>query len=255
MTADVTSLEIARPAASAHQSTGRTAAAGLIGNVLEWFDFAVYGYFASVIGQQFFPQSSPSAQQLLSFAVFALGFGARPIGSLVLGRVGDRIGRRALLVLSIALMGGSTLLIGLLPTYESIGVAAPLLLVLLRLIQGFSRRWRVHGLDGLHDRVVRRGDARPRQQFDGGRHDTRVHPRLGVGVAGACPSSARTRSRPGAGAYRSSAASSSASSAGCCAEVSTRRPKDGRRPQPAPRSFHRCSQTGGRCCRPSASSR
>jgi len=116
----------------------RTALAGLIGNVLEWFDFAVYGYFASDIGRQFFPQSSPSAQQLLSFAVFALGFCARPIGSLVLGVVGDRIGRRALLTLSIALMGGATLLIGLLPTYAQIGVAAPVLLVALRVVQGFS---------------------------------------------------------------------------------------------------------------------
>ena len=120
------------------QTAGRTALAGLIGNVLEWFDFAVYGYFATAIGRQFFPQSSAGAQQLLAFAVFALGFSARPIGSLVLGRVGDRIGRRALLTLSIALMGGSTLIIGLLPTYKSIGVAAPLLLVTMRLIQGFS---------------------------------------------------------------------------------------------------------------------
>ena len=129
----------ARPAAvQPHQSARRTALAGLIGNVLEWFDFAVYGYFATVIGGQFFPQSSPGAQRLLAFAVFAIGFVARPIGSLVLGRVGDRIGRRALLVLSIALMGGSTLIIGLLPTYESIGLAAPLLLVSMRLVQGFS---------------------------------------------------------------------------------------------------------------------
>src|SRR4029079_13312920 len=120
------------------QSALRTALAGLIGNVLEWFDFAVYGYFASDIGRQFFPQSSPTAQQLLSFAVFALGFCARPIGSLVLGVVGDRIGRRALLTLSIALMGGATLLIGLLPTYAQIGVAAPVLLVVLRVVQGFS---------------------------------------------------------------------------------------------------------------------
>jgi MHS family proline/betaine transporter-like MFS transporter len=120
------------------QSAIRTALAGLIGNVLEWFDFAVYGYFASDIGHQFFPQSSPTAQQLLAFAVFALGFCARPIGSLVLGVVGDRIGRRALLTLSIGLMGVATLLIGLLPTYEQIGVAAPLLLVLMRVIQGFS---------------------------------------------------------------------------------------------------------------------
>jgi len=112
--------------------------AGLIGNLLEWFDFAVYGYFASDIGRHFFPQSSPVAEQLLAFAVFALGFGARPVGSLVLGAVGDRIGRRALLTLSIALMGGATLLIGLLPTYAQIGVAAPILLVLI----AARPRWR-----------------------------------------------------------------------------------------------------------------
>ncbi|MEK6629382.1 MAG: MFS transporter [Acidobacteriota bacterium] len=120
------------------QSALRTALAGLIGNVLEWFDFAVYGYFASDIGKQFFPQTSHSAQQLLTFAVFGLGFLARPVGSLILGQVGDRIGRRALLTLSIALMGVATLLLGLLPTYDQIGVAAPLLLVTMRLIQGFS---------------------------------------------------------------------------------------------------------------------
>ena len=120
------------------QSALRTALAGLIGNVLEWFDFAVYGYFASDIGKQFFPQSSHAAQQLATFGVFALGFLARPVGSLVLGAVGDRIGRRALLTLSIALMGGATLVLGLLPTYAQIGVAAPLLLMLMRLIQGFS---------------------------------------------------------------------------------------------------------------------
>jgi MHS family proline/betaine transporter-like MFS transporter len=127
-----------RTDAEPRQSPGRTALAGLIGNVLEWFDFAVYGYFVGEIGRQFFPRSDPTAQQLLAFAVFALGFGARPIGSLVLGRVGDRFGRRALLTISIALMGASTLVIGLLPTYERIGVAAPLLLVAMRLVQGFS---------------------------------------------------------------------------------------------------------------------
>jgi MHS family proline/betaine transporter-like MFS transporter len=116
----------------------RAALAGLIGNVLEWFDFAVYGYFASDIGQQFFPKSSATAQQLLAFGVFAIGFFARPIGSLVLGVVGDRIGRRALLTLSIGLMGGATLIMGLLPTYAQIGAAAPLLLVTMRVIQGFS---------------------------------------------------------------------------------------------------------------------
>src|SRR5215475_5357085 len=136
-------LEIANsPLASAvstgHPSPLRTALAGLIGNVLEWFDFAVYGYFAGDIGRQFFPQSSASAQQLLAFAVFAIGFFARPVGGLALGMIGDRIGRRALLTLSIALMGGSTLVLGLLPTYQQIGIAAPILLVTMRLIQGFS---------------------------------------------------------------------------------------------------------------------
>jgi MHS family proline/betaine transporter-like MFS transporter len=122
----------------AQPSALRSALAGLIGNVLEWFDFAVYGYFAGDIGRQFFPQSSAPAQQLLAFAVFALGFFARPIGSLALGTIGDRIGRRALLTVSIALMGGSTMLLGLLPTYQQIGVTAPILLVVIRLIQGFS---------------------------------------------------------------------------------------------------------------------
>jgi MHS family proline/betaine transporter-like MFS transporter len=120
------------------QSAARTAAAGVIGNILEWYDFGVYGFFASDIGSQFFPDASPGAQRLKAFAIFAIGFIGRPIGGLVLGRVGDRIGRRALLTLSIAIMGAATLLVGLLPTYASIGVAAPTLLVALRLIQGFS---------------------------------------------------------------------------------------------------------------------
>jgi MHS family proline/betaine transporter-like MFS transporter len=120
------------------QSPLRTALAGLIGNVLEWFDYAVYGYFASNIASQFFPTSDPIAGQYLTWGTFALGFFARPIGSIVLGRVGDRIGRRALLTLSISLIGGATLILGLLPTYEQIGLAAPLLLMTMRVIQGFS---------------------------------------------------------------------------------------------------------------------
>lgn len=126
------------PPQATPQSPVRTAFAGLIGNVLEWFDFAVYGYLASDIGELFFPKSSPQTQKILAFAVFAIGFIARPVGSVVLGHVGDRIGRRALLTLSIALMGGSTLVIGFLPTYAQAGVIAPVLLVLMRLIQGFS---------------------------------------------------------------------------------------------------------------------
>jgi MHS family proline/betaine transporter-like MFS transporter len=125
-------------AATSGQSPLRTALAGLIGNVLEWFDFAVYGYFASNIGHQFFPESDPAVQTFLTFATFALGFFARPIGSIVLGRVGDRIGRRALLTLSIGLMGAATLILGLLPTYNQVGILAPVLLMLMRVLQGIS---------------------------------------------------------------------------------------------------------------------
>lgn len=120
------------------QSPLRTALAGLLGNVLEWFDFAVYGYLNHQLGAQFFTGFSPERRERWSFAVFWLGFLARPLGSVVLGRVGDRLGRRALLTVSIGLMGASTLAIGLLPTYATIGVAAPILLVAMRLIQGFS---------------------------------------------------------------------------------------------------------------------
>ncbi|HKW03039.1 MAG TPA: MFS transporter [Vicinamibacterales bacterium] len=133
-----TSVSSVRDLLVTRQSATRTALAGLVGNVLEWFDFAVYGYFATDIGRQFFPQSDPTAQQLLAFAVFALGFVTRPIGSLALGVIGDRFGRRALLTFSIALMGGATLAIGVLPTYAQIGLVAPIALVTLRLVQGFS---------------------------------------------------------------------------------------------------------------------
>ena len=154
-----------------------------IGNVMEWFDFAVYGYFASVIGCAVLSAVEPGSQLLLTFAVFGVGFLGRPIGSLVLGAVGDRIGRRPLLVLSIALMGGATLLIGLLPTFEMIGVAAPILLVTLRLIQGFSVGGEFTG-SMVYTTGVRASRApRPRQQLDRGGHHHRLHPRLGLRLA------------------------------------------------------------------------
>ena len=127
-----------RTAAAPTQSPMRTALAGLIGNVLEWFGVAVYGAFSNDIGRQFFPASDPATQQISAFAGLMLAFAARPVGSLVLGRVGDRIGRRELLTLSIALMGGATLLLGLLPTYAQVGVLAPILLLVCLAIQGFS---------------------------------------------------------------------------------------------------------------------
>jgi MFS transporter, MHS family, proline/betaine transporter len=112
--------------------------AGSAGNIMEWYDFSVYGYFAATIGRLFFPAGDGLSSLTASFGVFAGGFLMRPIGSAVFGHIGDRVGRKAALVLSTMLMAVPTCLIGLLPTYDQIGFAAPLLLVLLRLVQGLS---------------------------------------------------------------------------------------------------------------------
>jgi len=120
------------------RGSAKLIAAGAIGNVLEWYDFAVYGYFASVIGQTFFPGEDPVAQLLSAYGIFAVGFVARPLGGMVVGHIGDRHGRRAALTLSVAAMALPTCLIGLLPGYQTLGIAAPILLTVLRLIQGLS---------------------------------------------------------------------------------------------------------------------
>ena len=114
------------------------ALAALLGNALEWYDFAVYGYVASALGQAFFPAEVPALQTMASFGVFAVGYLMRPVGSLVLGPLGDLLGRRLMLSLSIVIMGVSSLAIGLLPTHAQIGMAAGILLILLRMLQGFS---------------------------------------------------------------------------------------------------------------------
>lgn len=116
----------------------RAVVAATFGNVLEWYDFSVYAFFAVTIGRLFFPSDDPTASLLATFAVFGVGFVVRPLGGLLIGLMGDRYGRRPALVLTIMLMAGGTVMIGLLPTYATIGAAAPLLLVVARLIQGFS---------------------------------------------------------------------------------------------------------------------
>lgn len=112
--------------------------AAAIGNSLEWFDFAVYGYFAADIGALFFPRSDSSLQLIVSFGVFAIGYLMRPVGSLVLGPVGDLVGRRTMLISSVVVMGVCSLLIGLLPTYASWGPWAAYALLALRMLQGLS---------------------------------------------------------------------------------------------------------------------
>src|SRR5262249_54436473 len=107
---------------------------GMVGNVLEWYDFAIYGYFASAIGRQFFPHEDAVAQLLLAFGVFALGF--LTIGGAFVGHIGDQFGRRAALTFSVAAMAIPTFLIGLLPGYATLGLLAPAALTLLRMMQG-----------------------------------------------------------------------------------------------------------------------
>jgi len=119
-------------------STRRIIAAGAIGNVLEWYDFAVYGYFAAAIGRTFFPSEDKVAQVLGAFGVFAVGFLMRPVGGALIGYIGDRLGRRAALTFSVASMAIPTFLVGVLPGYQTLGLAAPILLTLLRMIQGLS---------------------------------------------------------------------------------------------------------------------
>jgi MFS transporter, MHS family, proline/betaine transporter len=119
-------------------SKQKTVAAGMIGNVLEWYDFAIYGYFAAQIGRHFFPHQDPVAQLLSAFGVFAVGYVMRPIGGALIGHIGDRFGRRAALTFSAVSMAIPTFLIGLLPGYATIGVAAPVALTLLRMVQGLS---------------------------------------------------------------------------------------------------------------------
>jgi len=121
-----------------HPHARRTALAGMAGNVLEWYDFAVYGYFAATIGKHFFPSDDPAVSTVMSFGVFAIGFLARPFGGLILGHLGDILGRRRVLMISILLMAVPTFLIGVMPTYDTLGVLAPVILILLRLAQGIS---------------------------------------------------------------------------------------------------------------------
>ena len=112
--------------------------AGTIGNVLEWYDFGVYGYFATTMSQLFFPGDDKTISLLKAFAVFGVGFVMRPVGSVLFGIYGDRFGRRLALSAVIFLMAFSTVAIGLLPTYAQAGVLAPILLVVFRLLQGLS---------------------------------------------------------------------------------------------------------------------
>ena len=124
---------------SQQSSVRRVVLASFVGTTIEWFDFFIYGTAAALVfGELFFPNENEFVGRMAAYATFAIGFFARPLGGIVFGHYGDRIGRKAMLVTTLMLMGVATFLIGVLPTYETIGIAAPILLVILRLVQGFG---------------------------------------------------------------------------------------------------------------------
>jgi len=118
--------------------TTKNVIAGCVGNVLEWYDFALYGLFAPILARLFFPSEDELSSLLAAFGVFAVGFSMRPAGSIIFGFLGDRVGRKRALEISVITMAVPTTLIGVLPTYEEAGRLAPVLLTLIRLIQGIS---------------------------------------------------------------------------------------------------------------------
>ena len=132
-------IESAAPI-SAHEGRLSVTAlsAGASGNLLEWYDFGIYGLLAPVLATVFFPAEDRVASLIGAYGLFAAGFAMRPIGGIVLGHLGDRLGRRFVLIYSVVLMGFATAAIAFLPDYETLGVGAPLLLLFLRILQGFS---------------------------------------------------------------------------------------------------------------------
>lgn len=112
--------------------------AGAVGSAVEYYDYGIYGYLATTFAARFFPSDEPTAALLATFAVFAVSFLVRPLGGVLFGHLGDRFGRRTALATAVLVMSAGTFAIGVLPTYASIGVAAPLLLVVARLVQGLS---------------------------------------------------------------------------------------------------------------------
>ncbi len=149
-----------QPSAENARTVRKVMTASAIGHFVEWFDFAVYAYAAPVIASLFFPGVDPATALLSTFAVYAVGFIARPVGAFLIGNLGDRFGRKPVLAGVILMMGLATTAIGLLPTYAQIGIWAPLLLVLFRMIQGLSAAGETIGSNSFvaeHSPIPRRG--------------------------------------------------------------------------------------------------
>ncbi len=136
-------------------------AASSVGTMIEWYDFYIFGMLAKTISTQFFPEGNATAALLSTLAIFAAGFIVRPFGALVFGRLGDLIGRKYTFLLTLVLMGGSTFLIGLVPGFKSIGWAAPILVLLLRLIQGLALGGEEAAKAGVVDKALGEAELLP----------------------------------------------------------------------------------------------
>ncbi len=139
----------------------RVVVSALVGATIEWYDFFLYGVVAGIVfNKLYFPGSDPVVSTLLAYTTFAVGFVTRPLGGVIFGHFGDKIGRKSMLIITLMIMGVATFLIGLVPTYAQIGIAAPILLLLLRIAAGHRPRRRMgrRGADGL--RVRAEGEAR-----------------------------------------------------------------------------------------------
>ncbi|HZD86000.1 MAG TPA: MFS transporter, partial [Gemmatimonadaceae bacterium] len=132
------STSVAAQASGDTRGIWKVITASSVGTMIEWYDFYIFGSLAAIIATQFFPGGNPTASFLKTLATFAVGFAVRPFGALVFGRIGDLTGRKFAFLTTLLIMGGSTAAIGFLPGYERIGIAAPIVLVILRLLQGLA---------------------------------------------------------------------------------------------------------------------
>ena len=160
--------------------------ASSLGTVFEWYDFYLYGLLAGVISAQFFSGVNEVTGFIFALAAFAAGFAVRPFGALVFGRLGDLVGRKYTFIVTMSIMGGATFLVGLLPNYASVGVAAPIALVALRLLQGPGARRRIRRRCHLRCRTRAAWEARALHQLD----SNHGHPRI------VCRAARRDRQSP-----------------------------------------------------------
>ena len=131
-------MQSARTSSEENKKLWSVITASSVGTLIEWYDFYIFGSLAAILANQFFPKTNPTAGFLFTLATFAAGFIVRPFGALVFGRLGDLVGRKYTFLVTLVLMGGSTFAIGLIPNYEAIGIFAPLLVLILRLLQGLA---------------------------------------------------------------------------------------------------------------------